>query len=58
MATATVLSQYQDSDVQSIVQTSLEHGVLRATQGFTPTEIAREYRLLRRVIFSSLEADL
>jgi hypothetical protein len=58
MATATVLSQYQDSDVQTIVQSSLEHGVLRATQGFTPTEIAREYRVLRRVIFSSLEADL
>jgi signal transduction histidine kinase len=58
MAMATVLSQSQDTDIQSIVQNSLEHGVLRAEQGFAPTEIAREYRLLRQVIFSTLEADL
>lgn len=58
MAMATVLSQFQDSDIQSIVQNSLEHGVLRAAQGFAPTEIAREYRLLRQVIFSTLEAEL
>jgi signal transduction histidine kinase len=57
-AMATVLSQSQNSDIQSIVQNSLEHGVLRAAQGFTPTEIAREYRLLRQVIFSTLEANL
>jgi len=41
----------QASDIQSIVQQSWEHGVLRATQGFEPTEIAREYHLLRQVIF-------
>ncbi|WP_017314610.1 sensor histidine kinase [Mastigocladopsis repens] len=58
MAMATVLSQSHDRDIQSIVQNSLEHGVLRAAQGFAPTEIAREYRLLRQVIFSTLEADL
>jgi hypothetical protein len=58
MAMTTVLSQSQDSDIQSIVQSSLEHGVLRAGQGFAPTEIAREYHLLRQVIFSTLEADL
>lgn len=57
-AMATVLSQFQDSDIQTIVQNSLEHGVLRAEQGFAPTEIAREYRLLRQVIFSTLEPDL
>ncbi|HEY9876472.1 MAG TPA: HAMP domain-containing sensor histidine kinase [Candidatus Obscuribacterales bacterium] len=57
-AMATVLSQSQDSDLQSIVHNSWEHGVLRASQGFAPTEIAREYRLLRQVIFSTLEADL
>ena len=57
-AMATVLSQSQENDIQSIVQASLEHGILRAAQGFTPTEIAREYRLLRQVIFSTLEADL
>ncbi len=58
MAITTVVSQSQESDIQSIVQNSLEHGVLRAAQGFTPIEIAREYRLLRQAIFSTLEADL
>ncbi|MEW5855796.1 MAG: HAMP domain-containing sensor histidine kinase [Cyanobacteriota bacterium] len=57
-AMATVLSQSQENDIQSIVQNSLHHGVLRAEQGFSPTEIAREYRLLRQTIFSTLEADL
>lgn len=57
-AISTVLSQSQASDIQSIVQQSWEHGVLRATQGFEPTEIAREYHLLRQVIFSTLEAAL
>jgi signal transduction histidine kinase len=57
-AMTTVLEQSQFSDIESIVQTSLEHGVLRAAQGYTPTEIAREYRLLRETIFSTLEADL
>ena len=57
-AMATVLSQSQSSDVESIVQNSLHHGVLRAAQGFAPTEIAREYRLLRQVIFSTLEPYL
>lgn len=55
---STVLSRSQESDIHLIVRTSLEHGVLRATQGFSPNEIAREYHLLRRVIFSTLEADL
>ncbi len=58
MAMATVLSHSEESDIQAIVHNSLEHGVLRAAQGFAPTEIAREYRLLRQVIFSTLEADL
>jgi signal transduction histidine kinase len=57
-AMTTVLSRSQDTDIESIVQNSLEHGVLRAEQGFAPTEIAREYRLLRQTIFSTLEADL
>ncbi|MBD2094016.1 HAMP domain-containing histidine kinase [Trichocoleus sp. FACHB-591] len=52
-----ILSQTQDNDIQSIVERSLEHGVLRAAQGFAPNEIAREYHLLRRVIFATLETD-
>ena len=57
-AMATVLSKDSASDVKSIVAASLEHGILRAEQGFNPTEIAREYRLLRQVIFTDLEAGL
>lgn len=57
-AMATVLSQSQNSDIQAIVHRSLEHGALRAAQGFAPTEIAWEYRLLRQTIFSTLEAGL
>ncbi|MBD2233046.1 sensor histidine kinase [Phormidium tenue FACHB-1052] len=43
---------------ETIDEASLEHGLIRAEQGFEPAEIAREYRLLRSVIFSELEADL
>ena len=57
-AMATTLSESQGDDVQSIVHTSLEHGVLRAEQGYEPTEIAREYHLLRQIIFSVLETGL
>lgn len=57
-AMATVLSQSQDSKIGPIVEASLVHGELRAEQGFDPAEVAREYRLLRQVIFSVLEANL
>jgi signal transduction histidine kinase len=57
-AMATMLSQSEVSDVQTLVEASLEHGVVRAAQGFEPSEIAREYRLLRSILFSALETDL
>ncbi|MBW4624354.1 MAG: RsbRD N-terminal domain-containing protein [Brasilonema octagenarum HA4186-MV1] len=57
LALATVLSQYQDDEVQSLVQASLEHGILRAEQGFDAAEIALEYRLLRNTIFVTLEPE-
>ncbi|MFE1745049.1 sensor histidine kinase [Coleofasciculus sp. H7-2] len=57
-ALATVLSQFQDSDVQSLVNASLQHGVLRAEQGYDPVEIVREYRILRWTIVSTLEGEL
>ena len=57
-AMATVLSHTQESEIQPIVKASLYHGMLRAEQGFDPAEVAREYRLLRQVIFSVLEANL
>ncbi|HEY9599004.1 MAG TPA: sensor histidine kinase [Cyanophyceae cyanobacterium] len=57
-AMATMLSSSQENDVKTLVQKSLEHGTLRAEQGYDAAEIAREYRLVRSVIFSTLEADL
>lgn len=57
-AMVTVLSQYEENDVQSVIEASLEHGIVRAEQGFDPAEIAREYGILRRVIFSTLEEGL
>lgn len=57
-ALATVLSEDEPNDLQTVVEASLEHGTLRAEQGFEPAEIAREYRLLRFVIFAVLEEDL
>lgn len=57
-AMATVLAESQTSDINSIVKASLVHGVLRAEQGFDSSEIAREYRLMRTVIFETLESDL
>ncbi|BAY37433.1 two-component sensor histidine kinase [Nostoc sp. NIES-2111] len=57
-AMVTVLSQSQESDIKSIVTASWQHGLLRAEQGFDPSEIAREYRLLRKVIFDTIETDL
>lgn len=57
-AIVTILSKTEEGDVQSLADASLEHGVLRAEQGFDPAEIAREYGLLRSVIFSSLKMEL
>ncbi|NQE37442.1 Autoinducer 2 sensor kinase/phosphatase LuxQ [Microcoleus sp. IPMA8] len=57
-AMTTVLSQYQKSDIKVIIQASLDHGLIRAEQGYDAAEVAREYHLLRQVIFSHLEAEL
>jgi signal transduction histidine kinase len=57
-AIATMLSQSPDSDILTLVEQSLNHGSVRAKQGYDAEEIAREYRLLRRVIFSALEPEL
>ncbi|MBD1911894.1 sensor histidine kinase [Leptolyngbya sp. FACHB-8] len=55
---ASLLAEGKLEDFRVIDEASLEHGVIRAQQGFEPAEIAREYRLLRSVIFSELEDDL
>ena len=57
-AMATVLSKYQNSEIKVIIEASLEHGFLRAEQGYDAAEVAREYHLLRQVIFSQLEAEM
>lgn len=57
-ALTTVLSQFEESDVEAIGHASLQHGLLRAEQGFEPTEIAREYHLLRSIILSNLREGL
>ncbi len=57
-AMVTILSSTEEDDLQQLVNASLEHGVVRAEQGFDPAEIAREYRLLRSVIFNNLELGL
>lgn len=55
IALATVLSQDKEDNFQTIVEASLNHGILRAEQGYDASEIAREYHLFRQVIFSTLE---
>jgi signal transduction histidine kinase len=55
---AAMMANEQLENFQAVDEASLEHGIIRAEQGFEPAEIAREYRLLRSVIFSELEADL
>ncbi|MGB7709209.1 MAG: HAMP domain-containing sensor histidine kinase [Microcoleus sp.] len=57
-AMATVVSQYQNSEIGIIIKASLNHGFLRAEQGYNPAEVAREYHLLRQVIFSHIETEL
>ena len=56
-ALVTLLSSEAD-DIGLLVDKSLKHGVLRAKQGYNPEEVAREYRILRQVVFSHLETDL
>ncbi|MBW4599248.1 MAG: HAMP domain-containing histidine kinase [Calothrix sp. FI2-JRJ7] len=57
-AMSNVLVESHDDDIQTIVKASLQHGVLRARQGYDPSEIAREYHLLKAVIFDTIEKDL
>ncbi|MEG4168046.1 MULTISPECIES: sensor histidine kinase [unclassified Microcoleus] len=57
-AIVTMLSESEESDFRAVIQESLDHGNVRAGQGYDAEEIAREYRLLRRVIFDALEPEL
>lgn len=53
---AAVLENPHEDLFERIVQASLTHGTLRAQQGYDAAEIAKEYSLLRRTIFSVLES--
>lgn len=57
-AMAKTLSQTEIDDVETVAKASISHGVLRANQGFDPTEIAQEYHLLRKTILDVLQVDL
>ncbi|AFZ14274.1 histidine kinase [Crinalium epipsammum PCC 9333] len=57
-AISKMLSPSEDNDIKTIVEKGLEHGTLRAKQGYEAEEIAREYRLLRWIIFANIEPDL
>jgi hypothetical protein len=57
-ALATLLNQTQESDIETIAKDSLHHGSLRAEQDFDPTEVVREYHLLRSTIVTNLRPDL
>jgi hypothetical protein len=54
---AVVLDPSQENPLKRIDQVSLEHGSLRARQGYDPAEIMKEYSLLRGIISSVLEPD-
>ncbi len=58
VALATVLSKNHEDNFPAIVEASLNHGILRAEQGYDASEIAREYHLFRQAIFSTLEDSL
>jgi signal transduction histidine kinase len=57
-AMVTVLAQNQTNDIETISKASFIHGTLRAEQGFDPTEIVREYYLLRTTILANLHDEL
>lgn len=57
-AIVTMLSESEESDMRTLIEESLDHGTVRAKQGYDAEEIAREYRLLRRVIFDAIEPEL
>ncbi|HEY9297594.1 MAG TPA: RsbRD N-terminal domain-containing protein, partial [Phormidium sp.] len=43
---------------ETVASASLEHGSARANEGYNAAEIAWEYQILRRIIFSVLEPKL
>lgn len=52
------LAHSHDESYEIVVNASLEHGTHRAKEGYNSAEIAWEYKILRRTIFSVLEPEL
>ena len=57
-ALASLLSNSLSDRHDKLEDNGLEHGIVRAEQGYDVAEIVREYALLRQVIFTVLELDL
>lgn len=55
---ATLLTDAFSDEAQEIREKALEHGHVRANQGFDLAEIVREYRILRNVLIMALEPEL
>ncbi len=57
-ALASFLDPEAENQEGKMLESALEHGYIRAQQGYEPQEIAREYGLARETIISALEAEL
>lgn len=57
-AIAHLLSQSESADITALLRHGIDHGALRAKQGYDAEEIAREYGILRSVIFDAMESEL
>lgn len=57
-ALAILLSESLLDQPNKLKDNGLEHGIVRAEQGYDVAEIMKEYALLRQVIFTVLEPDL
>ncbi len=55
---ATLLTSAFTSEEAALEESALEHGAIRAEQGFDVAEVVREYRTLRQVLVIALEPEL
>lgn len=55
---ASILSKCESGDPEELEDRSLDHGSVRAQQGYDTVEMIREYQLLRQILFATLEPEL
>lgn len=55
---SSILSKIEKEDFQALLKTGIDHGDLRAQQGYDVQEIVKEYALLRNIIFEQIEPAL